>query len=67
MSDGFDADIEILNQIIQEAQEVRNATSKAKLIREIVPIERWLFDEYYIGKSGMHLYDYWRKVKVEIS
>lgn len=66
MSDGFEADIEILNQIIQEAQEVRNATSKAKLVREIVPIERWLFDEYYIGKSGMHLYDYWRKVMVEI-
>lgn len=40
--------------------------SKPVQIREIVPIEQWVNDSYYIGKAGVTLYDYWKEELIDI-
>jgi hypothetical protein len=50
----------ILQQVLMMEMDRRKGSSKAKLIREIAPIEKWLDSEYFMGPNGVYLYDYWK-------
>ena len=52
--------------IISTVKNFRANRTEAKLIREIVPIEKWIYDEYYIGPDAGSIYDFWRKHLIEI-
>ena len=52
--------------VLQEVRDRKIKSSKAKQLREIVPIEKWLESQFYIGQDGMRLYPYWREVLYDI-
>ena len=67
MDDGLDVnEIKLLMDLVNDAQKIKRGKSEPKLIRKIVPVEQWLEDEYYIGKSGMYLYPYWKKEIIDV-
>ena len=39
---------------------------KAKKIRDIVPIQKWINDPYYVGEDVSQLYPYWKEVIIDI-
>ena len=51
-----------LDNILQAKQ----SRVDSKLIREIVPIDRWINDSYYTGESGKLLYPFWKKHIINI-
>lgn len=53
-------------KIISQIEKLKDTKSKPRQIRDIVPIDRWLEDEYYVGLSGLSLYDYWKKEMIDI-
>lgn len=61
-----DEERELFHKIIRDAYSMKKRATKPKQIREIVPIEEWVNSEYYVGLSGMGLYDYWKKQLIEM-
>ena len=51
-----------LDNILQAKQ----SRVDSKLIREIVPIDRWINDSYYTGESGKLLYPFWKEHIINI-
>lgn len=67
MSDNFtDADLKILQQIFSEVKSYSKEIKVAKQVREIEPIDKWLENDYYVGESGLYLYDYWKDVMSDV-
>lgn len=54
-------DDKTLEELFTRLEEIRNRRNKPIQIREIVPVEKWLEDEYYVGKDGIRLYDFWKQ------
>lgn len=54
--------MDFLDEIIK----TKNAKVTSKLIREIVPPERWINDPYYTGESGKLLYPFWKQHFINI-
>lgn len=58
----------------EELEEIRTAFTmmkssgkqKAKLIRPIVPIEKWITDPYYVGPDAENIYPFWREEIIRI-
>ena len=50
----------VLSRILLEASKQKSSASVSKQIKEIVPIEKWLEREYFVGPDGLYLYDYWK-------
>lgn len=46
--------------------EQKNARVDSKLIRNIVPIDKWINDPYYTGESGKLLYPFWKEHIIKI-
>lgn len=46
--------------------EQKNAKVDSKLIRNIVPIDKWINDSYYTGESGKLLYPFWKNHIINI-
>lgn len=55
-----------MNTIVDDIKSVRSSRTESKLIRPIVPIEKWIYDEYYIGPDAGSIYDFWRQHLIEI-
>jgi len=53
--------VEGLGDILRGIAEYKEEQIKPRQIREILPMERWLDSEYYVGPSGMRLYPYWKE------
>ena len=51
---------------VESLRELRGTRTEFKLIRPIVPIEKWVYDEYYIGPDAGSIYDFWRMHLMEI-
>lgn len=51
---------------LDEVLKTKNAKVSSKLIREIVPPERWVNDPYYTGESGKLLYPFWKQHLINI-
>lgn len=59
-------DKDILLKLLEAGLDDKEEASKPIQIREIVPIEEWVNDSYYIGKAGVSLYDYWKEELIDI-
>ena len=44
----------------------RGIGKEAKLIRDIVPIESWLNEEFYSGPSSYQIYPYWKQAIIKV-
>lgn len=51
-----------LDNILQ----VKQSRVNSKLIRDIVPIDKWISDPYYTGESGKLLYPFWKNHIIKI-
>ena len=40
---------------------MKDTEKKAARIRDIVPIEQWINDEYYVGPDALSIYPYWKQ------
>lgn len=59
-------DFDVVLSVLDKAQEKVNESLEVKQIREMVPIEKWVDNEYYIGKDGARLYDFWKEELIDI-
>lgn len=55
-----------LEQLLEEGINERDNRLKPIQVRDIVPIEQWVNDSYYIGSTGVNLYDYWKEELIDI-
>lgn len=46
--------------------EFRGIGKEAKLLRNIVPIDTWLNEEFYSGPSARQLYPYWKQAIIKV-
>ena len=53
-------------KILSQTKIDKTISSQAKQIKEIVPIEKWLENEYYVGPDGARLYPYWKECMKKI-
>lgn len=56
-----EAEAQAMLKVLNEAKKERFESIQAKQVREIVPIEKWLEDPYYVGPDGARIYDYWKE------
>lgn len=59
-------DEESISDLFSHIESIRNKKSTSVQIREIIPVDKWLESEYYVGMDGMKLYDYWKQVIFDI-
>lgn len=59
-------ELKALQSLLEAGLEDKEASQKPIQIRDIVPIEQWVNDSYYIGKAGVSLYDYWKEELIDI-
>lgn len=45
---------------------MKDTEKKAARIRDIVPIEQWINDEYYVGPDALSIYPYWKQHIINI-
>ena len=55
-----------MENLVSELRQVRDSRTASKLIRPIVPIEKWIYDEYYIGPDAGSIYEFWRYHLIEV-
>lgn len=60
------SDLDILKQILADVSQIKKDAMTVKQLRKVVPVEEWVNDEYYVGKSGAFLYDFWKKEIIDI-
>lgn len=54
------------NTFFESLLDYKTGRAEAKLIRPIVPIEKWLNSEYYVGPDGPNIYPFWKKHIINI-
>nr|DAY17816.1 MAG TPA: terminase [Caudoviricetes sp.] len=59
-------ELDELARVLNDLKVERHKSMTPKRIRNIVPIEKWVMDEYYVGQDGLALYPYWREVLIDI-
>lgn len=57
---------DFFNLLVKEREKEKEKANSAELIRDIVPIKEWLADEYYVGKDGQKLYDFWKDFLIDV-
>jgi hypothetical protein len=57
---------DILKKIMLEEASRRERASKSEQIREVVPIDKWLESEYYVGPDCVRVYDYWKQLIYDV-
>lgn len=58
---------EEIDQVVKVYLELTDKGKREwRLIRDIVPIEEWINDEYYLGREVHDIYPYWKERIVEI-
>ena len=55
-----------LRALFNNIREFRGIGKEAKLIRNVVPIEQWLSEEFYSGPSSYQIYPYWKRAIIEV-
>ena len=59
-------ELDLFRAVLEESQKIKNRSKTPKQIRKIVPIRKWIEDEFYVGPPGMSLYPYWKERIIEI-
>lgn len=57
---------EQLKAILNKVKDDKYELAKPKQIREIVPVDKWLENEYFVGASGVFIYDKWKQAIKDI-
>lgn len=60
------SEMEYFGKLIREEMVRRELESKPVQVRPIIPIEKWVTSEYYVGADVENIYPYWRDVVVDI-
>ena len=60
------SDREYFSLLLREEMLRRDGTMIPSQVHEIVPIEKWITSEYYVGKDVLGIYPYWRDFVVDI-
>ena len=55
-----------LKNFFDDVRNMRGDDHEAKLLREVVPIETWLSEEFYSGPSSYQIYPYWKRAIIEV-
>ena len=74
MTSKKEVDISRLVKLLTEdkkSNQIANVINKVQVkdyeqIREIVPIEKWINDDYYVGRDARKLYPFWKNLICEI-
>ena len=53
-------------KLFERIADFRGIGKEAKLVREVVPIETWLNEEFYSGPSSSQLYSYWKNAIIKV-
>ena len=53
-------------KLFERITDFRGIGKEAKLVREVVPIETWLNEEFYSGPSSSQLYPYWKNAIIKV-
>ena len=53
-------------KLFEQIADFRGIGKEAKLVREVVPIETWLNEEFYSGPSSSQLYPYWKNAIIKV-
>lgn len=53
-------------KLFERIVDFRGIGKEAKLVREVVPIETWLNEEFYSGPSSSQLYPYWKNAIIKV-
>ena len=53
-------------KLFERIADFRGIGKEAKLVREVVPIETWLNEEFYSGPSSSQLYPYWKNAIIKV-
>lgn len=55
-----------LQQALEQIKRDRQDLTRYKKIRDVVPIEQWIDNPYFVGSDGLMLYPFWKKHMIEI-
>ena len=61
-----DYEMSIISKLLEASAEENAKVLKPVQIREIMPIDKWLNNSYYIGRDGVRLYDFWKEELCDI-
>lgn len=42
------------------------AKTKPRQIREVIPVDKWLENKYFVGNAGLSLYPFWKEQMIDI-
>ena len=55
-----------LENLVDTLVQMKDTEKKAARIRDIVSIEEWLDNEYYVGPDALSIYPYWKQHIINI-
>jgi len=55
-----------IGELFTEIKSFRGIGKEAKLVRNVVPIETWLSEEFYSGPSSYQIYPYWKQAIIKV-
>lgn len=55
-----------LDSLIDTIVEMKDSERKAARIRDVVPIEEWINDSYFVGPDAASIYPYWKQHIINI-
>jgi len=56
-----------LGQIAQAYEQMKSSgKAEARLIRQVVPIEQWINDPYYVGPDVTNIYPFWKEKAIDV-
>lgn len=55
-----------LENLVDTLIDMKDSEKKAARLRNIVPIEKWINDEYYVGPDAVSLYPFWKRHIINI-
>lgn len=57
---------EYFAELLKEEMKRRDSASNPIQVKEIVPIEKWVNSEYYVGSDVNNIYPFWKDVIIDI-
>lgn len=55
-----------LASLVDTIVDMKDSERKAARVRDIIPIEQWINDEYYVGPDALSIYPYWKQHIINI-
>lgn len=59
-------DLSLIKDVLNDTNRLRAESNNPVQVRDIIPVNKWVNDPYYVGQAGMSLYPYWKQKLSEI-